>query len=147
MEGKCRHYLFCCSSVQFLFAEEYSKPNGNPSFNFDGRNTWKYTILWIYVKQTLLYLGGLVVDCNACYPRVTGSIHLHISTSLILNLCLTITLPPPPPASNCQKINDDLCLLFCLLVFFMESNRNRFMSIFIHEDEYLILQSWLHNPQ
>jgi len=32
MEGKCRHYLFGWFSIQFqLFAEKYSKLNGNPS--------------------------------------------------------------------------------------------------------------------
>jgi len=79
----------------------------------------------IYVQKFLSHLSWWSSD------RVQSQLsegHMfkfhHISMSLFLKLCLTLTLPLPPAASNCIKLNDDLCLPFCLLILLCSDSKN-----------------------
>jgi len=108
-----------CFSIQFLFAEEYSKLNGNPSTYLAERNTWKCTTLQIYVRQFFYLLGGLeglMVDCKASYLKVPGSNPIIFPWVSSYNFVSQLPLPPPAAASNSRKIKDDHCLPFCLLI-------------------------------
>jgi len=71
--------LFGSFSIQFRFAEEYSKLNGNPSI----KSCWdKYMKMYNTSKK-------------ASYQKVTGSNPLYISIGLYLKLYLTKTPTSP----------------------------------------------------